>query len=123
MALTNPRAEQPTPLSTTIQTATAADNIEAQLTVIWQDLLGVEHITPDQNYFDLGGDSSLAVHLFVQIEKVFNVKLPIFTLFEAPTIEELAQVLRRDAAPAGWSPIVAIQPNGTRPPSQVDVQP
>ena len=111
MSVTKPNA----PVSTT-QTPVAPDDIELQLTRIWQDLLGIEPITPDQNYFDLGGDSSLAVHLFVQIEKVFNVKLPIFTLFEAPTIEELAQVLRRDAAPVGWSPIVAIQPNGTRPP-------
>ncbi len=74
----------------------------------------MESIGRDQNYFDLGGDSSLAVHLFVQIEKTFSVKLPIFTLFEAPTIAELAAVLRRDAAPAGWSPLVAIQPNGSR---------
>jgi phthiocerol/phenolphthiocerol synthesis type-I polyketide synthase E len=93
-----------------------ANDIEGQLTRIWQELLNVEAIAPDQNYFDLGGDSSLAVHLFVQIEKTFNVKLPIFTLFEAPTIAELAQVLRRDAAPAGWSPLVAVQPNGSRPP-------
>jgi phthiocerol/phenolphthiocerol synthesis type-I polyketide synthase E len=92
------------------------NDIETQLTRIWQELLGVEPIGPDQNYFDLGGDSSLAVHLFVQIEKTFNIKLPIFTLFEAPTIGELAEVLRRDAAPAGWSPLVVIQSNGSRPP-------
>jgi phthiocerol/phenolphthiocerol synthesis type-I polyketide synthase E len=115
MSLTNSKPERPAPVSTTHATP-ATDDIEVQLTQIWQELLGIDNITPDQNYFDLGGDSSLAVHLFVQIEKVFNVKLPIFTLFEAPTIEELAQVLRRDVAPAGWSPIVAIQPNGTRPP-------
>jgi phthiocerol/phenolphthiocerol synthesis type-I polyketide synthase E len=95
---------------------TPKDDIERQLTRIWQELLNVEPIAPDQNYFDLGGDSSLAVHLFVQIEKTFNVKLPIFTLFEAPTIAELAQVLRRDTAPAGWSPLVVIQPHGSRPP-------
>ena len=98
------------------QLAGAQDDIEGQLTHIWEDLLGVEQIGRDQNYFDLGGDSSLAVHLFVQIEKTFNIKLPIFTLFEAPTIAELAAVLRRDSAPAGWSPLVAIQPNGSRPP-------
>jgi phthiocerol/phenolphthiocerol synthesis type-I polyketide synthase E len=115
MTPTNSNAELPTPLPIA-QLVPAPDDIELQLTRIWQDLLGVEPIAPDQNYFDLGGDSSLAVHLFVQIEKVFDVKLPIFTLFEAPTIQELAEVLRRDVAPAGWSPLVAIQPNGTRPP-------
>ncbi len=95
---------------------TPSNNVERQLTVIWQELLGIDHIERDQNYFDLGGDSSLAVHLFVQIEKVFGVKLPIFTLFEAPTVAELAQVLSRDVAPAGWSPLVAVQPKGTRTP-------
>lgn len=115
MSLTNPKEEQPNAASVS-EVASPADDIERKLTSIWQELLGVEPIASDQNYFDLGGDSSLAVHLFVQIEKTFGVKLPIFTLFEAPTIAELSEVLRRDTAPAGWSPLVAVQPNGSRPP-------
>src|SRR5271154_499429 len=114
MSSTNPRAEQPN--TWVSQIASPQDEIEQKLTSIWQELLGVEPIAPDQNYFDLGGDSSLAVHLFVQIEKIFGVKLPIFTLFEAPTIAELSEILRRDSTPAGWSPLVTIQPNGSRPP-------
>src|SRR5271157_6497461 len=74
-----------------------------RLTGIWQGLLNVSPIGLDQNYFDLGGDSSLAVHLFAEIERVFKVKLPIATLFEAPTIGELAQVLRREAPTFGRS--------------------
>src|SRR2546430_12979827 len=97
--------------------AVAGDDTTAQLTRIWQELLGVEPIGIDQNYFDLGGDSILAVQLFAHIQKVFQVKLPVATLFEAPTIEELARILRRETAPAsGWSPLVAIQPAGSRPP-------
>ena len=86
-----------------------------QLTRIWQDLLGIPSIAPDQDYFDLGGDSPLAVQLFARIEKTFNVKLPLATLFEAPTIEGLAEVLRRDVPAPGWSPLVAIQTEGSRP--------
>jgi phthiocerol/phenolphthiocerol synthesis type-I polyketide synthase E len=92
------------------------DEATAQLTRIWQDILGLDSISPDQNYFDLGGDSSLAAHLFAKIETVFGVKLPLATLFDAPTIEELAQVLRSEASSAGWSPLVAIQSSGSRPP-------
>jgi phthiocerol/phenolphthiocerol synthesis type-I polyketide synthase E len=115
MSVMNPRAEQPS--SQALEPGSVSkDGVEIQLTRIWEELLGVEPITPEQNYFDLGGDSSLAVHLFVQIEKTFSVKLPIFTLFEAPTIAELSEVLRRDSAPAGWSPLVSVQPNGSRPP-------
>ena len=64
----------------------------------------------------MGGDSVLAVHLFAQIEKVFNVKLPLATLFEAPTIQELARILRSEVSTSDWSPLVAIQPSGSRPP-------
>jgi len=93
-----------------------SDDTTKQLTQIWQEILGIDSIAPDQNYFDLGGDSSVAVQLFAQIEKVFGVKLPLATLFEAPTIEELARILGRDESPAGWSSLVAIQSSGSRPP-------
>jgi phthiocerol/phenolphthiocerol synthesis type-I polyketide synthase E len=92
----------------------ATDNPVAQLTHIWEKLLGIDLIGADQNYFDLGGDSVMAVHLFSQIESEFNVKLPLATLFEAPTINELAAILRREAPATGWSPLVPIQPNGSR---------
>src|SRR5208282_1067848 len=93
-----------------------ADDTTRVLTEIWQRLLGVVHIEPNQNYFDLGGDSILAVQLFAEIEKVFKVKLPLATLFEAPTVAQLAQILRREAPTSGWSPLVPIQPTGSRPP-------
>src|SRR6266513_6359964 len=91
--------------------AVAGDDTTARLTRIWQELLGVEPIEADQNYFDLGGDSILAVQLFAHIQKVFQIKLPVATLFEAPTIEALAQILQWEAPASGWSPLVAIQPN------------
>jgi len=87
-----------------------------QLTRIWQQILGVDSIGPDQNYFDLGGDSSLAVQMFAQIEKTFKIKLPLATLYEAPTIEELSKILRGETVVSGWSPLVAIQVAGSRPP-------
>jgi len=87
-----------------------------QLTRIWQQILGVDPIGPDQNYFDLGGDSSLAVQMFAQIEKTFKIKLPLATLYEAPTIEELSKILRGETVVSGWSPLVAIQVAGSRPP-------
>jgi phthiocerol/phenolphthiocerol synthesis type-I polyketide synthase E len=104
-----------------------ADDTTRALTEIWQRLLGVAPIEPSQNYFDLGGDSSLAVHLFAEIEKVFRVKLPLATLFEAQTVSELAAAIRGQApgvataaaasvAASGWSPLVTIQAAGSRPP-------
>jgi phthiocerol/phenolphthiocerol synthesis type-I polyketide synthase E len=87
-----------------------------QLARIWQEILGIDSVSPDQNYFDLGGDSSLAVQMFAEIEKIFKIKLPLATLYDAPTIEELSKILRGEATAAGWSPLVAIQVAGSRPP-------
>src|ERR1700722_5102521 len=107
---------EPTTDSATAPISKLEDDISRELTRIWQELLGVQSTGLDQNYFDLGGDSVLAVHLFAQIEKVFHVKLPLATLFEAPTIRELAQILRSEIPSSGWSPLVTIQPSGSRPP-------
>jgi thioesterase domain-containing protein/acyl carrier protein len=107
---------EPVTIEPTAQISTTQDETTKLLSGIWQDLLGIRSIGFDQNYFDLGGDSALAVQLFAQIDKVFNVKLPLATLFEAPTIAELAQILRREASSSDWSPLVAIQPEGSRPP-------
>jgi phthiocerol/phenolphthiocerol synthesis type-I polyketide synthase E len=89
--------------------------IVRKLTVIWQELLGLAPINPEQNYFDLGGDSLLAVKLFGQIEKTFNVELPLATLFDAPTIAEMARLLASRQPVSGWSSLVPIQPGGSRP--------
>lgn len=99
-----------------LQVTQAEQATESQLAGIWRDLLGLESVGIDQNYFDLGGDSSLAVRMFAEIEKVFKIKLPLATLYETPTIEELARVIRGEALISGWSPLVPIQPEGSRPP-------
>lgn len=109
-------AELPSETAATLVSISGGETV-AQLTRIWQDLLGIGMVGPDENYFDLGGDSPLAVQLFSRIEKAFKVKLPLATLFEAPTIAELARVIRCKApASDGWSPLVAIQPSGSRAP-------
>lgn len=90
------------------------DDLVMRLTAIWEQVLGVEHIAPDDNYFDLGGDSILGVQLFVRVEKEFRIKLPLASLFDAPTIQELSQLLRQERSLA-WSPVVPIQTSGARP--------
>ena len=92
------------------------DVIVQQLTIIWEGLLATHPIDRDQNYFDLGGDSLTAVQMFAQIEKVFQAKLPVATLFDAPTIAELAEILKQETAKSRWPSLVAIQTKGTRPP-------
>ena len=102
--------------SSRVPTAVLPDDTAERLAHIWQKFLRVESIGLDQNYFDLGGDSSLAVQMFAEIEKTFSVKLPLAMLYEAPTIDELARILRDQTSTTGCSPLIAIHPTGSRPP-------
>jgi amino acid adenylation domain-containing protein len=88
---------------------------EDVLAAIWSKVLKLEQVGVNDNFFHLGGHSLVAVRLFAEIENKFGIKLPLSSLFEAPTISQLAAILRRGSCPS-WSSIVPIQPHGTRPP-------
>ncbi len=92
------------------------DELEVRLTKIWEQLLGIHPVGIRDNFFDLGGHSLLAVRLFTQIEKLFGKNLPLATLFEAPTIERLAVLLRQKGWTPSWSSLVTLQPGGAKRP-------
>jgi thioesterase domain-containing protein/NADP-dependent 3-hydroxy acid dehydrogenase YdfG/acyl carrier protein len=70
--------------------------LQKQLAAIWSDLLGVDSVSIDDSFFDLGGTSLLSVRLFAEIERLFGVGLPLATLFRAPTIEALCALLEAE---------------------------
>jgi amino acid adenylation domain-containing protein/FkbH-like protein len=90
--------------------------MEKQLCPLWENLLRVERIGIRDDFFDLGGHSLLAVHLFAQVEKITGQKLPLVTLFQAPTIEQLASVLDQGGGAPSRSLLVPMQPRGNKPP-------
>ncbi|HBB87818.1 MAG TPA: non-ribosomal peptide synthetase [Blastocatellia bacterium] len=92
------------------------DKLELKLQRIWERVLAVSPIGMDDNFFELGGHSLLAVRLFAQIEKSLGRNLPLATLFQAPTIRSLAEVLRKDGWAAPWSSLVLLQGGGKRRP-------
>ncbi|HIK05151.1 MAG TPA: hypothetical protein IGS40_10610 [Trichormus sp. M33_DOE_039] len=92
------------------------NTVELKLTQIWSQLLGIDSIGVQDNFFDLGGQSLLAMSLFTQIEQAFGQTLPLGTLLQAPTIEQLAQILNAATGTNSWSSLVPIQTQGTKPP-------
>jgi amino acid adenylation domain-containing protein len=87
------------------------DLFEAQLAGIWEELLQIEPDVRD-NFFELGGHSLLVVQLLERVEQVTGKRLSVASLFNAPTIEALAQLLRRQTDRSSSSPLVTIQPHG-----------
>jgi len=92
--------------------------VEKTLARIWSELLGVRQISVNDDFFDLGGNSLTGVRLFAAVRKQFHVSLQLATLFETPTISELAGLLVArgaeggappdSASPTEWSPLVRI---------------
>jgi aspartate racemase len=92
------------------------DQLELRLLKIWERVLAAGAISLDDNFFELGGHSLLAVRLFAQIEKSFGRNLPLATLFQAPTVRLLAQLMREAGWSAPWSSLVLLQNGGPRRP-------
>jgi thioesterase domain-containing protein len=99
--------------------------VENMLADVWRELLGVDEITPADDFFALGGHSLAAVRLFARIRKHYGVDLPLATLFQAPTLGALAALVAQHAniplaeevpkksnviplVTRAWSPLVAI---------------
>ncbi|MCC5601616.1 type I polyketide synthase [Nostoc favosum] len=70
-----------------------SSDVESRLADIFQELLGIEPIGIHDNFFALGGDSLTGTVLISQVRKHFQVELPVRSLFEAPTVDELALVI------------------------------
>ncbi|MGF7531392.1 lichenysin non-ribosomal peptide synthetase LicA [Bacillus paralicheniformis] len=68
---------------------------EAQLTDLWQEVLNVPKIGVHDNFFELGGHSLIGMTLIARIQQEMNVDLQLKDLFQAPTIETLAQAAEK----------------------------
>ena len=89
------------------------DELETNLVAIWEEVLGVRPIGIRTQFFKLGGYSLMIVRLFARINKALGTSLPITAIFNAPTIEQLADLIRGRAY---FSTVVPVQTKGTRPP-------
>jgi len=88
--------------------------LEMRLSNIWKNVLDASTLTPEDSFFDLGGNSLLAVQLFNQMQQQLNCTLPLATLFRAPSIRQFAAILSQDQPVANWSSLVPIKTDGSR---------
>jgi amino acid adenylation domain-containing protein len=89
--------------------------VEQRLVELWEEMLEIRPIGIRDDFFDLGGNSLLAVSMMDRIEDIFGQKIPLSTLLRKATIEGLAAAMLLDTTFLSAS-IVAIRRTGTRQP-------
>jgi acyl transferase domain-containing protein/thioesterase domain-containing protein len=93
---TSSHAVQPRPANRSPKQASPgiyANDIEEKIATYWAELLGVEQISPGDEFFALGGHSLAAVRLFAKVRKQLGVDLPLASLFEARTLRQFAELV------------------------------
>lgn len=75
-----------------------ASPTERQLLSLWQELMSIDELGVEDNFFALGGTSLLAARMFAEAARRFGVRLPLTSIVAAPTVRALARALRREEA-------------------------
>jgi thioesterase domain-containing protein len=91
----------------------ARDSLELQLVQIWEELLDTSPVGIDDNFFSLGGDSVLAMVLLARVAQETGLDVPANGIVGAPTVAQLAALLREGITAEQWSPLVPIQTEGS----------
>jgi acyl carrier protein len=110
----------PTPfLKAASEAAAPRDPIEQMLAQIWVKVLKVNQVGLHDNFYELGGDSLLAVRIMFEAEEAFKMRLPFAVFLQAPTIADLAEILRREhraLSGASGSLPISMESGGAKPP-------
>ncbi|MEO0756738.1 MAG: alpha/beta fold hydrolase [Cyanobacteria bacterium J06648_16] len=93
-----------------------ANPLELKLAQIWETVLEVRPLSVEASFFDLGGNSLLAVQLFNQMQQQLDCALPLATLFQAPNVRQFAALLSQRQTSLQWTSLVPIQTSGSQPP-------
>ena len=93
--------------------------IERQLAAIWSELLKIERVGVEDNFFDLGGNSLLALRLVARLRGEFSVDLPLVTLFTSPQLGRLAEQIVELQSKGPASLMLPIPPQPRNGPSPI----
>ncbi len=89
-ALPEPRELQVSPTRPLVSPQT---ELERQILVIWQEVLQMEEVGIDDNFFDLGGHSLLMVQVCSKVQKVWHREMTVVDMFQYPTVRKMANYL------------------------------
>jgi len=96
--------------------AIAEPDLLRALQALWQRVLDIREVGPDDEFFTLGGHSIAAAQLFALIHRELGFSAPLALLYDASTPRLLAKTLLRGTSAEDWKSLVAIRRHGDRPP-------
>ncbi|WP_066426911.1 non-ribosomal peptide synthetase [Anabaena sp. 4-3] len=70
-----------------------SNSIEEVILTIWQEVLGLEHISTEDNFFEIGGHSALVLQVIYKLQQALQIELPLTFPFEKPTIVQQAETI------------------------------
>ncbi|MCS4436070.1 non-ribosomal peptide synthetase [Aquiflexum gelatinilyticum] len=107
----------PKPLENTSEKTAPTTSLEKTISKIWCGALKKETIGIEADFFELGGNSLLAVKVMTALEIELGSKIAINQLFKHPNIKELAKAIENFGQnQSGWNSLVPIKPSGKKPP-------
>lgn len=104
------------PAATAAERVLPRDAVELRLARLWEEVLDLPAVGVHDDFFALGGHSLVAVRLFALVEKHFGKRLSLATLLAAPTVAQLADVLRSEQRAGPEGALVPITTQGNRAP-------
>src|ERR1035437_3438245 len=112
------------PTSPAVGTAFVAPStpLEQTLAVMWTEILRVGPVGIHDNFFDLGGDSVLAARVVARVRGVLNADLSLVTLFDRPTLAEMARAVAAAIANPGVQSSTEAHDGGPRRPAILAVR-
>ena len=91
--------------------------IEIRLAEIWEEVLNVPSVRLDDDFFDLGGHSMLAVKMIARLNESLGYDIPLAALFESPTLAGLAKYAERSSSQQRViRTVIPIRKSGSKPP-------
>jgi amino acid adenylation domain-containing protein len=90
--------------------------VEIRLASIWEATLNVSPIRLDDDFFNIGGHSLLAVQMMAKAREAFGCELPLTLLFSAPRLGDLAKEIQTERGKQPFKALIPIRKTGTKPP-------
>jgi len=102
------------------------NSVEKRVLELWQEQIDLEQLGIEDNFFEVGGNSLIAVQVIAKIRKVFSIEIPLRQIFEHPTIEGMAKyIAAQEPAPEleqPMAPVLSLSDSQAKPQRMVAIE-